>query len=76
MLTNSLKFNLSNVFYSYAILWQRGYQEFDNVVSGLTTKLKGVVYSNYSYLRTPELNHRIFDVADYVIPPQVKLLTK
>jgi hypothetical protein len=41
------------------------------VVSGLTTKLKGVVYSNYSDLRTPELNQRIFDVADYVIPAQV-----
>lgn len=55
----------------FAILYQRGYQDFDYVVSGLTTKVKGVVYTNFTRLGLPELNHRIYDVADYVNPPQV-----
>lgn len=60
-------------YYSYAILYQRGYQDFDNVVSGLTTKVKGVVYTNTTGLHMPELNNRIFDVVDYVNPPQVEI---
>ena len=37
----------------------------DPVVSAALTKVKGVVYTNTSQLK------RIFDVADYVIPPEV-----
>ena len=53
----------------FAIVWKKGYQEFENVHSAVTTKLKGVVYTNFTNI--PGLRHRIWDVADYVVPPQV-----
>ena len=53
----------------FAIVWKKGYQEFENVQSAVTTKLKGVVYTNFSGI--PGLDGRIWDVADYVVPPQV-----
>lgn len=60
--------------YRYVIVYKKGYQEFDDVESATTAKLKGVIYTNFTNL-TGDLdkiiNHRIFDVADYVIPPQV-----
>nr|XP_009665080.1 PREDICTED: P2X purinoceptor 4 [Struthio camelus australis] len=50
---------------SWVFLWEKGYQETDSVVSSVTTKVKGVTLTNTSSLGT-----RIWDVADYVIPPQ------
>lgn len=47
-------------------VWEKGYQETDSIVSSVTTKVKGVATTN-----TSELGFRIWDVADYVIPPQV-----
>nr|AFV69113.1 P2X receptor [Lymnaea stagnalis] len=52
----------------YAIYYKKGYQEFDDVQSAVTTKVKGIVFSNYSHI--PEIGMRTWDVADYVIPPQ------
>ncbi|XP_059179559.1 P2X purinoceptor 4-like isoform X4 [Physella acuta] len=52
----------------YAIVYKKGYQEFDDVQSAVTTKVKGIVFSNYSHL--PDIGMRTWDVADYVIPPQ------
>ncbi|KAM9371687.1 P2X purinoceptor 4 [Phaethornis superciliosus] len=49
----------------WVFLWEKGYQETDSVVSSVTTKVKGVTLTNTSALGT-----RIWDVADYVIPPQ------
>ncbi|NWU91056.1 P2RX4 protein, partial [Upupa epops] len=49
----------------WVFLWEKGYQETDSVVSSVTTKVKGVVLTN-----TSTLGARIWDVADYVIPPQ------
>uniref|UniRef100_A0A669PV96 P2X purinoceptor n=1 Tax=Phasianus colchicus TaxID=9054 RepID=A0A669PV96_PHACC len=51
----------------WVFLWEKGYQETDSVVSSVTTKVKGVTMTNTSTLGT-----RIWDVADYVIPPQEK----
>lgn len=51
---------------SWVFLWEKGYQETDSVVSSVTTKVKGVTMTN-----TSALGSRIWDVADYVIPPQV-----
>ncbi len=64
-------YQLILLLYRYAIVWKKGYQETDLVVSATTTKLKGTVYTNYSELGESDLNHRIWDVADYVIPPEV-----
>ncbi|CAG5135767.1 unnamed protein product [Candidula unifasciata] len=49
----------------YVIVYKKGYQEFDNVQSAVTTKVKGIIFSNDSDIGT-----RTWDVADYVIPPQ------
>lgn len=57
----------------YVIVFQKGYQEFDAVVSGTTTKVKGIGSTNYTALNITGpggLDFRIWDVADYVIPPQ------
>ncbi|XP_020825903.2 P2X purinoceptor 4 isoform X3 [Phascolarctos cinereus] len=49
----------------WVFVWEKGYQETDSVVSSITTKVKGVALTN-----TSELGLRVWDVADYVIPPQ------
>uniref|UniRef100_A0A8C6EJI6 ATP receptor n=1 Tax=Microcebus murinus TaxID=30608 RepID=A0A8C6EJI6_MICMU len=49
----------------WVFVWEKGYQEMDSVVSSVTTKVKGVAMTN-----TSKLGFRIWDVADYVIPPQ------
>uniref|UniRef100_A0A2K6EM76 P2X purinoceptor n=1 Tax=Propithecus coquereli TaxID=379532 RepID=A0A2K6EM76_PROCO len=49
----------------WVFVWEKGYQEMDSVVSSVTTKVKGVAVTN-----TSQLGFRIWDVADYVIPPQ------
>jgi hypothetical protein len=53
----------------YAIVWKKGYQEFDDVQSAVTTKLKGVVYVNHT--EYPDITTSVWDVAEYVVPPQV-----
>jgi P2X purinoceptor 4 len=58
----------------YVIWWDKGYQETDTAVSATTTKLKGVSLTNYSQLNITIAGGvngtRIWDVADYVVPPQ------
>uniref|UniRef100_A0ABM5F2P9 P2X purinoceptor n=1 Tax=Pogona vitticeps TaxID=103695 RepID=A0ABM5F2P9_9SAUR len=49
----------------WVFVWQKGYQETDSVVSSVTTKVKGIALTN-----TSKLGLRIWDVADYVVPPQ------
>eukprot|EP00095_Tigriopus_kingsejongensis_P001653 snap_masked-scaffold801_size95070-processed-gene-0.12 protein:Tk01653 transcript:snap_masked-scaffold801_size95070-processed-gene-0.12-mRNA-1 annotation:"hypothetical protein DAPPUDRAFT_206200" len=62
---------------SYAILYERGYQEFGQVESSVTVKLKGTSRSHIpthdNVTTVPSdwrhLYNRIWDVADYVVPP-------
>nr|XP_056715303.1 P2X purinoceptor 4 [Euleptes europaea] len=49
----------------WVFVWEKGYQETDSVVSSVTTKVKGVAVTN-----TTKQGLRVWDVADYVIPPQ------
>nr|KAF6312053.1 purinergic receptor P2X 4 [Pipistrellus kuhlii] len=49
----------------WVLVWEKGYQEVDSVVSSVTAKAKGVTVTNSS-----QLGFRIWDVADYVIPAQ------
>lgn len=60
---------------SYAIVYQKGYQEFEAVESAATIKVKGVVYPDFKELNVsiPGITDRIWDAADYVVPPQVGL---
>ncbi|XP_066455590.1 P2X purinoceptor 5 isoform X1 [Eleutherodactylus coqui] len=55
---------------AYLVGWvfvvKKGYQDTDtSIQSSVITKLKGVAYTN-----TTELGPRLWDVVDYVIPPQ------
>ncbi|KAK4469357.1 hypothetical protein MN116_006917 [Schistosoma mekongi] len=56
----------------YVVLWvmiyEKGYQSFDQAVSGVTAKLKGVAFANVT--NNPSLRATVWDAADYVIPPQ------
>lgn len=45
------------------MLWNRKYQEFDLVVSSVTTKVKGVAQTNL-----PEVGEVVWDVVDYSGP--------
>uniref|UniRef100_A0A1I8H227 ATP receptor n=1 Tax=Macrostomum lignano TaxID=282301 RepID=A0A1I8H227_9PLAT len=58
---------------TYVIGWvmlrEKGYQSFDTVVSGVTTKLKGLEYTNYTNISA--IGDRIWDVADWAVPPQM-----
>ncbi|KAM9596570.1 P2X purinoceptor 5 isoform 2-T2 [Trichechus inunguis] len=54
----------------YLVVWvfmvKKGYQDIDtSLQSAVITKVKGVAFTN-----TSELGERLWDVADYVIPPQ------
>ncbi|KAM4809189.1 P2X purinoceptor 4 [Rhinophrynus dorsalis] len=49
----------------WVFVWEKGYQDFDTVVSSVTSKVKGVAVTN-----TSELGAKIWDVADYIIPAQ------
>uniref|UniRef100_A0AAY5F3P8 P2X purinoceptor n=1 Tax=Electrophorus electricus TaxID=8005 RepID=A0AAY5F3P8_ELEEL len=49
----------------YVCVLKKGYQDTDTVISSVTTKVKGIALTN-----TSDLGLRIWDVADYVIPPQ------
>ena len=55
------------VIYRYVLWYKKGYQEFDKLVSATTTKVKGVAFTRYYAPR----GIRVWDTADYVIPPQV-----
>lgn len=45
---------------------RKSYQDNDSVISTVTTKVKGFAFTNSS-----DEGARVWDVADYVIPPQV-----
>jgi len=60
----------------YVLYYNKAYQEFDNVVSAVSAKVKGIVETKFSdkeLANVPEgwkhLYRRIWDVADFVVPP-------
>ena len=65
-----------NFNYRYAIVYQKGYQDFEEVESAALTKVKGVTYPTaLTYNRSiPGVTDRIWDVSDYVVPPEVRLV--
>ncbi|XP_034405409.1 P2X purinoceptor 1 isoform X3 [Cyclopterus lumpus] len=48
----------------WVFIYEKGYQSTDKAVSSVFTKMKGVGYTNISG------KERVWDVADYVFPPQ------
>lgn len=53
----------------YICVVRKSYQESDSVISTVTTKVKGFAFTN-----TSDIGDRLWDVADYVIPPQVCII--
>lgn len=52
--------------YSYVCYLKKGYQDTDSVISSVTTKVKGLALTNAT-----GLGPRLWDEADYIVPPQV-----
>lgn len=48
-----------------------GHQVTESVLSSVTTEVKGIAQTN-----TTELGEQIWDVADYIIPPQVVVVIR
>ena len=60
------------------MVYNKGYQEAEAVVSAVTTKVKGVTLTNYTDVELEAvprewrgLYNRVWDVTDYVVPSQV-----
>lgn len=56
--------------FRYAIIYCKGYQESDIAQTGVTVKVKGVA-STMHRKDLPQEYRRVWDAADYVIPPLV-----
>lgn len=62
---------------SYVIIYKKGYQDKEKPYSSVTTKLKGVSFTNltlkngsFPYYGGPH----VWDEADYVVPPEVSVI--
>ncbi|XP_069608838.1 P2X purinoceptor 1-like isoform X1 [Ranitomeya imitator] len=49
----------------WVFLYEKGYQNVDDIISSVSVKMKGIAITNMSNMGT-----EIWDVADYVFPPQ------
>ncbi len=61
----------------YVLIINKDYQKRDDVEGSATAKLKGVAYTNITdapdlQIEDPTPYNRVWDLADYVIPPQVR----
>ena len=70
-------------FFRYAIVYKKGYQKFDEGLSSVTIKVKGIAYTNLSlHFRIKNKNKtlvynqgpRAWDSADYVTPAEVRFI--
>lgn len=48
-------------------MYEKGYQDVDDIISSVSIKLKGLAVTDL-----PGIGKEIWDVADYVFPPQVR----
>jgi len=51
----------------YVIVYKKGYQDTEKVQGAVTTKVKGIIFSNTTL---PGVGVRTWDPSDYVVPPQ------
>ena len=61
---------IHTVFCRYAIIYEKGYQKTEEVVSAVTTKVQGLGYTNGTGI-FENAGDRVWDSSDYVVPPQV-----
>lgn len=62
--------NLTPVLYSIMMLWNKEYQQYDLVVSSVTTKVKGVAKINI-----PDIGEVVWDVVDHSGTSQVTVIS-
>lgn len=60
-----IQFLIVSYVIGYVCVVQKAYQEKDSIISSVTTKVKGNAFTNAS-----NSGPRVWDVADFVIPPQ------
>lgn len=60
----------------YVIVYKKGYQEFQEPYSSVTTKVKGVSLTNLSQQLALYGGVHVWDSADFVIPPEVGVRKK
>ena len=58
------------LYYRFAIVLEKGYAEFEDVLSTVTTKVEGLDYTDGAGIYE-NVGNRVWDSSDYVIPPQV-----
>ena len=58
------------LYYRFAIVLEKGYDEFEDVLSTVTTKVEGLDYTDGTGIYE-NVGNRVWDSSDYVIPPQV-----
>ena len=63
-------FYIIHVCYRYAIIYEKGYQTTEEVVSAVTTKVQGIGYTDGTGIYE-NAGNRVWDSSDYVVPPQV-----
>ncbi|XP_075034404.1 P2X purinoceptor 4-like isoform X2 [Mixophyes fleayi] len=67
LLYRAIQLMLLGYVFGWVFYFEKGYQDTDTVVSSVTSKLKGISVTNSS-----QLGYRVWDVCDYVIPPQAE----
>ncbi|XP_066918295.1 P2X purinoceptor 4-like isoform X1 [Clytia hemisphaerica] len=57
--------------FSYAIIYEKGYQEFDTAISTISTKMKGITHVDFTGFNSSLFNGlQVYDAEDYVIKPK------
>ncbi|XP_015906759.2 P2X purinoceptor 4 [Parasteatoda tepidariorum] len=74
VLNRVVQLSIISYIIGYAIIWNKGYQDFSTIESSVTTKVKGVIYTNFSddefnpLVPNTNVYRRLWDTADYVVP--------
>lgn len=66
------------IFFSYVIIYQKGYQDTEKPYSSVTTKVKGTSLTNLTNVLNQSFplygGVHLWDSEEYIIPPEVKYL--
>ena len=67
--------SIINNFFSYVIIYQKGYQDTEKPYSSVTTKVKGTSLTNLTYVLNQSFplygGVHLWDSEEYIIPPEV-----
>lgn len=76
VLNRLIQFGIIVYILGYVIIYKKGYQNFSPIESTSVSKVKGIVYPNFTneefnpaVRKNIDLYRRTWDVADYIVPP-------